>query len=142
MIGQIKVLGRSKQESEKLAKETLERVGMSKFAYSYPDQLSGGQKQRVAIARALCMNPEVLLFDEPTSALDPEITGSVLEVMRELATRKITMLVVTHEIGFAKEVADRVIFMDNGKIVEQGTPTEIFDNPKSERLIAFLDAVI
>ncbi|MBP3320918.1 MAG: amino acid ABC transporter ATP-binding protein, partial [Clostridia bacterium] len=109
---------------------------------AYPAQLSGGQKQRVAIVRALCMNPEVLLFDEPTSALDPEMVGEVLDVMKDLAKSGMTMVVVTHEMGFAKEVGSRVIFMDEGKVVEQGTPTEIFNSPKSERLKSFLSKVL
>lgn len=138
MIGQMKVLKRSKHESEKTAMEYLTKVGMDKFAASLPTQLSGGQKQRVAIARALCMNPEVLLFDEPTSALDPEMVGDVLEVMRDLAKEGLTMIVVTHEMDFAKEVATHVVFMDKGVIVEEGPPNEIFTNPQQERTKAFL----
>ena len=138
MIGQRKVLGRDKGESEKIAMEYLTKVGMAKFASSYPEQLSGGQKQRVAIARALCMNPEVLLFDEPTSALDPEMVGDVLEVMKTLAKEGLTMIVVTHEMDFAKEVSSRVVFMDKGVIVEEGPPSQIFSNPQHERTQAFL----
>ncbi|MBQ6841631.1 MAG: amino acid ABC transporter ATP-binding protein [Firmicutes bacterium] len=124
------------------AKELLAMVGLATKADSYPAQISGGQKQRVAIARGLAMDPKVMLFDEPTSALDPEITGEVLNVMRDLARRKMTMLIVTHEMGFAREVADRVIFMDNGEIVEQGPPQQIFENPQSERLKAFLGSML
>jgi len=124
------------------ARELLAMVGLATKADSYPAQISGGQKQRVAIARGLAMDPKVMLFDEPTSALDPEITGEVLNVMRDLARRKMTMLIVTHEMGFAREVADRVIFMDNGEIVEQGPPQQIFENPQSERLKAFLGSML
>lgn len=138
----IKVNGESKKEAHKKAMDLLNLVGLSTKADTYPSQLSGGQKQRIAIARGLAMNPEIMLFDEPTSALDPEITGEVLNVMKKLATEHITMVVVTHEMGFAKEVADRVIFMDEGKIVEEGKPSEIFDNPKSERLKEFLSAML
>ena len=120
----------------------LTRVGLADRAYSYPDQLSGGQKQRVAIVRALCMNPQVMLFDEPTSALDPEMVGEVLDVMKELANEGMTMVVVTHEMGFAREVGDRVIFMADGVIVEEGTPDEIFNHPKSDRLKSFLSKVL
>lgn len=119
--------------------DLLDKIGLTNWANSYPANLSGGQKQRVAIARALMMNPEILLFDEPTSALDPELTGEVLQVMKDLAEEQMTMVVVTHEMGFAKEVADRVIFMDNGEIVESGLPSELFTNPKNERLKAFLN---
>lgn len=122
--------------------ELLEKVGLKDRANSYPSMLSGGQKQRIAIVRALCMQPEVMLFDEPTSALDPEMVGEVLEVMKDLAKNDMTMAVVTHEMGFAKEVATRVIFMADGKIVEEGTPKDIFENPKSERLKAFLAKVL
>ncbi len=132
----------SKEEANKRAMQLLERVGLSEKAKVYPPQLSGGQKQRVAIARALAMNPEIMLFDEPTSALDPEMVGEVLEVMRELAESGMTMLVVTHEIGFAREVASRVIFMDGGYIVEEGTPDEIFNHPKEPRTIDFLNKVL
>lgn len=118
--------------------ETLDKIGLSNFLHAYPAKLSGGQKQRVAIARALMMEPEILLFDEPTSALDPELTGEVLTVMKDLAEDKMTMVVVTHEMGFAKEVANKVVFMDNGKIEETGSPTSLFTNPQSERTKAFL----
>lgn len=138
----IKVKKQSKAEAEKRGRELLNMVGLGKKEGSYPAQLSGGQKQRVAIARGLAMNPEIMLFDEPTSALDPEITGEVLNVMRELSQEHITMIVVTHEMGFAREVADRVIFMDAGKIVEEGTAEEIFQNPKSDRLKDFLSSVL
>ena len=141
-IAPIKLQGKSQQEAEKLAMGLLERVGLSDRANAYPSQLSGGQKQRVAIVRALCMQPEVMLFDEPTSALDPEMVGEVLEVMKSLAIEGMTMAVVTHEMGFAREVASRVIFVDGGKIVEEGTPNEIFSNPKSERLKGFLAKVL
>lgn len=119
--------------------ELFKKIGLTDRANAYPANLSGGQKQRVAIARALMMNPEILLFDEPTSALDPELTGEVLQVMKDLAEEQMTMIVVTHEMGFAKEVADRVIFMDNGEIIESGPPSELFDNPKNERTKAFLN---
>ena len=124
------------------AMELLERVGLADRADSYPRQLSGGQKQRVAIVRALCMEPDVMLFDEPTSALDPEMVGEVLDVMKELAKASMTMVVVTHEMGFAREVSNRVLFLDEGRIVEQGTPQEIFDHPQSERLQSFLKKVL
>ncbi len=124
------------------AMELLKKIGLEEKADAYPSQLSGGQKQRVAIVRALCMEPEVMLFDEPTSALDPEMVGEVLEVMKNLAAQGMTMVVVTHEMGFAREVASRVVFMDEGVIEEDGTPEEIFDNPKSERLKSFLSKVI
>lgn len=126
-------------EIERRSTELLKKIGLSDRASAYPAKLSGGQKQRVAIARALMMNPEILLFDEPTSALDPELTGEVLQVMKQLAEEHMTMIVVTHEMGFAKEVANRVIFMDNGEIIESGHPTEIFTNPKFERTKAFLN---
>jgi len=138
MIGQIKVLKRSKQEAEEKAMYYLEKVGMKDFAHAGSTQLSGGQKQRVAIARALCMDPEVLLFDEPTSALDPEMVGGILDVMKQLAQEGLTMIVVTHEMAFAKEVSSRVIFMDQGVIAEEGTPQEIFEHPKQERTKEFL----
>lgn len=141
-VSPIKVLGISKEDAEKRAMELLERVGLADRANAYPSQLSGGQKQRVAIVRALCMQPEVMLFDEPTSALDPEMVGEVLEVMKALAKDGMTMAVVTHEMGFAKEVADKVFFIDEGIIMEQGTPEEIFTNPKSPRLKDFLSKVI
>ena len=133
---------KNKKEAEAKALELLERVGLKDRANAYPSQLSGGQKQRVAIVRALCMEPEVMLFDEPTSALDPEMVGEVLDVMKELAHEGMTMIVVTHEMGFAKEVATRVIFMDNGKIAEEGTPEEIFTRPKCDRLKTFLAKVL
>ena len=138
VIGQVKVLKRPKAEAIKKAMFYLEQVGMQCFVHADSSQLSGGQKQRVAIARALCMNPEVLLFDEPTSALDPEMVGDVLEVMKTLAHDKLTMIVVTHEMAFAKEVSNRVVFMDQGIIVESGTPDEIFSNPKHQRTKDFL----
>lgn len=141
-IAPIKLLKISKEEAEKKALELLKRVGLADRAGAYPSQLSGGQKQRVAIVRALCMNPDVMLFDEPTSALDPEMVGEVLAVMKQLAEEGMTMVVVTHEMGFAKEVADRVIFMDEGVIVEIGTPHEIFDNPQNERTKLFLSKVL
>jgi len=125
-----------------MAMEYLKRVGLEEKAQAYPNQLSGGQKQRIAIVRALCMQPDVLLFDEPTSALDPEMVGEVLEVMKDLAKSGMTMLVVTHEMGFAKEVGSRVLFMDDGKIVEENTPEEIFANPKCDRLKDFLSKVL
>ena len=129
-------------EAEAKAMELLERVGLADRADSYPNQLSGGQKQRVAIVRALCMDPEVMLFDEPTSALDPEMVGEVLEVMKTLAKKGMTMIVVTHEMGFAREVSNRVLFMDEGVIAEDGTPEEVFGNPKCERLQSFLAKVL
>ena len=131
-----------KDECIAVAEKLLERVGLSDRADHYPNQLSGGQKQRAAIARALAMNPDIMLFDEPTSALDPEMVGEVLDVMKNLAYEGMTMVVVTHEMGFAREVADRVIFMDDGTMVEEGTPEEIFNNPKSERLKNFLSCVL
>lgn len=132
----------SKEEANKKGMELLERVGVGAKANNYPTQLSGGQQQRVAIARALCMSPNVLLFDEPTSALDPEMVGEVLDVMKQLAEEGMTMVVVTHEMGFAREVADRVIFMDGGVIVEQGHPKDVFGNPQHERTKAFLSKVL
>ena len=132
----------TKQEAEAEAMKLLKMVGLEDRANAYPSQLSGGQKQRIAIVRALCMKPEVMLFDEPTSALDPEMVGEVLDVMKKLAKDGMTMLCVTHEMGFAKEVADRVIFMDEGSIMEEGTPQEIFDNPKNERTKSFLSKVL
>ena len=131
----------SEQAKEK-AMQMLERVGLAEKAEAYPSQLSGGQKQRVAIARALCMNPDIMLFDEPTSALDPEMVGEVLQVMKDLAASGMTMVIVTHEMGFAREVADRVIFMDGGYIVEEGTPEEVLLNPKESRTIDFLNKVL
>ena len=136
----LKIMGKS--EAEELAMKLLTRVGLQDKAQEYPSMLSGGQKQRVAIVRALAMNPDVMLFDEPTSALDPEMVGEVLEVMKELASNGMTMCVVTHEMGFAREVADRVIFMADGKILEEGSPTDVFDNPKDERLKDFLSKVL
>ena len=133
---------KTKSEAEKIGRSLLERVGLPDKANEYPAMLSGGQKQRVAIVRALAMNPEVMLFDEPTSALDPEMVGEVLQVMKELAENGMTMVVVTHEMGFAREVADRVIFMADGKILEQGTPSEVFDSPKDIRLKDFLSKVL
>ena len=141
-IAPTKLLGKSKEEAEKTALELLERVGLADRADAYPSQLSGGQKQRVAIVRALCMDPEVMLFDEPTAALDSEMVGEVLDVMKALARKGMTMVVVTHEMGFAREVATRVVFMDEGKVLEQGTPEEIFDHPKDERLQDFLSKVL
>ena len=141
-IAPLKLLKKSKEEAEKKAMELLNVVNLADRAEAYPAQLSGGQKQRVAIARSLCMDPEVMLFDEPTSALDPEMVGEVLAVMKDLANQGMTMAVVTHEMAFAREVASRVIFMADGKIVEEGTPSEIFDNPKNERLKQFLSKVI
>ena len=132
----------TKAEAETKASELLERVGLADRADAYPNQLSGGQKQRVAIVRALCMDPEVMLFDEPTSALDPEMVGEVLDVMKSLAKKGMTMIVVTHEMGFAKEVSNRVVFMDEGVIAEDGTPDEVFGNPKCERLQSFLAKVL
>ena len=141
-IAPMKLLGKSREEAETLAMELLEKVGLADRANSYPSQLSGGQKQRVAIVRALCMQPDVMLFDEPTSALDPEMVGEVLEVMKSLAHDGMTMIVVTHEMGFAREVGSRVIFMADGRIIEEGEPNEMFANPKSERLKTFLAKVL
>lgn len=132
----------SKAEAENRAREMLKRVGLSEKAESYPSQLSGGQKQRVAIARSLCMQPKIMLFDEPTSALDPEMVGEVLKVMKDLAEEGMTMVIVTHEMGFAREVADRILFMDGGYIVEEGTPMELLMNPKEKRTKDFLDKVL
>ena len=141
-IAPTRLLGKSKSDAEAQAMDLLKRVGLEDRAKAYPNQLSGGQKQRIAIVRALCMDPEVMLFDEPTSALDPEMVGEVLDVMKQLASEGMTMVVVTHEMGFAREVGDRVIFMDYGKIVEENTPAELFANPKSERLQQFLAKVL
>ena len=138
MVGQVKVLKRSKEEAQKLAMKYLKVVGMDQYIHAKPKHLSGGQKQRVAIARALCMEPDVMLFDEPTSALDPEMVGEVLKVMKELAESGLTMLVVTHEMEFAREVSDRVVFMDKGVIAEEGTPEQIFNHPTQERTREFL----
>lgn len=132
----------SKEEAVARAKKMLDRVGLGDKAASYPSQLSGGQKQRVAIARALCMEPDIMLFDEPTSALDPEMVGEVLQVMKDLAAEGMTMVVVTHEMGFAREVSDRVIFMDGGYIIEEGTPQEVLGSPKEARTIDFLNKVL
>ncbi|WP_165969017.1 amino acid ABC transporter ATP-binding protein [Actinomadura sp. KC06] len=142
MIAQRKVLKRDKSEAERIARENLERVGLADKIGSYPAQLSGGQQQRVAIARALAMGPEVMLFDEPTSALDPELVGDVLGVMRGLAEQGMTMLVVTHEMSFAREVADRVVFMDAGAVVEEGPPARVIDDPSHERTRTFLSRVL
>lgn len=141
-IGPMKVKGMKKEAAEEKAMQLLTRVGLQDRSGDYPAQLSGGQKQRVAIVRALCMEPEVMLFDEPTSALDPEMVGEVLDVMKQLAEEGMTMVVVTHEMGFAREVGDRVLFMADGKIVEEGTPEAIFDHPESDRLQSFLEKVI
>lgn len=141
-LGPIKLLKLDKNEAEKRAMELLERVGLADRAGSYPSQLSGGQKQRIAIVRALCMNPDVMLFDEPTSALDPEMVGEVLDVMKQLAKDGMTMVVVTHEMGFAREVGTDVVFVDDGVILEQGPPQEFFGNPKNQRLKDFLSKVL
>ena len=141
-LAPIKVLKKSKAEAEAQAMELLKRVGLEEKANAYPTQLSGGQKQRIAIVRSLCMNPDVMLFDEPTSALDPEMVGEVLMVMRDLAKNGMTMAIVTHEMGFAKEVASRVMFVDEGQIKEENTPQEFFDNPQNERLKEFLSKVL
>lgn len=141
-LAPVKLKKATKEQAEKKAMELLRVVGLEDRAGAYPNQLSGGQKQRVAIVRALCMEPEVMLFDEPTSALDPEMVGEVLDVMKRLAADGMTMLVVTHEMGFAREVADRVIFMDEGVIMEEGTPEEIFNHPKNERTKSFLNKVL
>lgn len=141
-LAPIKVLKMSKADAEARARKLLKRVNLEDRADAYPSQLSGGQKQRIAIVRALCMEPDVILFDEPTSALDPEMVGEVLEVMQSLAAEGMTMVVVTHEMGFAREVASRVIFMRSGKIVEEGTPEEIFEHPQSDRLKTFLAKVL
>ena len=141
-LAPMKLLGKTRQQAEADAMELLNKVGLADRANAYPSQLSGGQKQRVAIVRALAMNPDVMLFDEPTSALDPEMVGEVLAVMKELAASGMTMAVVTHEMGFAREVADRVLFIDEGIIMEEGTPEEVFSNPKSARLRDFLSKVL
>ncbi len=138
VMPQMKVLKRKRDEAEKIAREFIEKVGMTAFVNARPKQLSGGQKQRIAIARALSMNPEVILFDEPTSALDPEMVGEVLDVIKSLAKSGLTMIVVTHEMAFAREVSDRVIFMDGGVVLEEGTPEELFGNPKMPRTREFL----
>ena len=141
-IAPVELKKMTKAEAREKAMELLDKVGLADKADAYPAQLSGGQKQRVAIARALAMNPDIMLFDEPTSALDPEMVGEVLEVMKQLVADGMTMVVVTHEMGFAREVADRVIFMDGGYIVEEGTPEEVFGHPKEERTISFLNKVL
>ena len=142
MVSPMNVLGKSKEEARSKGIELLNAVGLGEKLDAYPNKLSGGQQQRVAIARALAMDPKIMLFDEPTSALDPELVGEVLSVMKKLAESGMTMIVVTHEMGFAREVADRVLFMDGGNIVEEGTPEEIFNAPKSDRLKQFLKAVL
>ena len=136
--GQRLVLGRSKKEAEEIAMDLLEKMSLSSKALSYPCELSGGQQQRVSIARALALNPRVLFFDEPTSALDPELTGEILQVIKDLANQKMTMVVVTHEMAFARDISNHLIFMDGGVIVEQGNPTELMNNPKEERTVQFL----
>ena len=141
-LAPMKLQGKSQQEAEAEAMRLLERVGLADRAHAYPSKLSGGQKQRIAIVRALCMKPDVMLFDEPTSALDPEMVGEVLNVMRDLAAEKMTMVVVTHEMGFAREVATRVMFMDGGYFMEEAAPEEFFSNPKNERLKSFLSKVL
>ena len=141
-LGPVQLLKKSQAEADQKAMQLLERVGLAERAEAYPSQLSGGQKQRIAIVRALCMEPDVMLFDEPTSALDPEMVGEVLDVMKELAREGMTMVVVTHEMGFAREVADRVIFMDGGKIVEVNTPDELFDHPQNPKTQLFLSKVL
>ena len=141
-LAPMKLRGLSEKEATELAMGYLERVGLPDKANAYPSQLSGGQKQRIAIVRSLCMDPDVMLFDEPTSALDPEMVGEVLDVMKDLAKNGMTMLIVTHEMGFAKEVASRVMFIDDGKIVEENTPDELFDHPKSDRLQSFLAKIL
>ncbi len=141
-LAPMKLLGLSKEQAEAEAMELLERVGLKDKAYAYPSQLSGGQKQRIAIVRSLCMHPEVMLFDEPTSALDPEMVGEVLNVMTDLARDGMTMVIVTHEMGFAKEVGTRVMFVDEGQIKEENEPEEFFDNPQNERLKEFLSKII
>ena len=141
-LAPMKLLKKSASEAKDKAMELLKRVNLDDRAHAYPNQLSGGQKQRIAIVRALCMEPEVMLFDEPTSALDPEMVGEVLDVMKQLASAGMTMVVVTHEMGFAREVADRVIFMDGGKIVEEGTPEDIFQHPQQQRTKDFLEKVL
>ncbi|MGM9582885.1 MAG: amino acid ABC transporter ATP-binding protein, partial [Phascolarctobacterium sp.] len=142
MLAPMKVRGITKEEAEATATKYLQKVGLLDKAHSYPDQLSGGQQQRVAIARALCMKPKALLFDEPTSALDPEMVNEVLDVMKELANEGMTMAVVTHEMGFAREVGDRVVFVDSGVIQEEGTPEELFGHPKTERCKSFLSKIL
>ncbi len=142
MLAPMKVLGQSETEAKKIAQQYLEKVGIADKANSYPSQLSGGQQQRVAIARGLAMNPEIMLFDEPTSALDPEMIGEVLDVMKALAHEGMTMVVVTHEMGFAREVADRIVFMDEGRILEEAVPAEFYENPREERARLFLSRIL
>ena len=142
MLAPVKVRHEPKEEAEKAARQLLERVGLADKAENYPTQLSGGQQQRVAIARALAMKPKVMLFDEPTSALDPEMVGEVLDVMRKLAEEGMTMVIVTHEMGFAREVGDRLLFVDDGRIIEQGQPQEVFEHPREERTKLFLSKVL
>ncbi len=141
-VAPVKLQGKTEEEANAYAMELLERVGLSDRANDYPSQLSGGQQQRIAIVRSLCMKPDVMLFDEPTSALDPEMVGEVLNVMRDLASQKMTMVVVTHEMGFAREVANRVMFLDQGDFVEENEPKEFFSNPKNDRLKTFLSKVL
>ena len=141
-IAPVTLRKKTKPAADAMARQLLERVGLADRADAYPNQLSGGQKQRIAIVRALCMEPDVMLFDEPTSALDPEMVGEVLDVMKQLAREGMTMVVVTHEMGFAREVGDRVIFMDSGRIIEQGTPEQIFDHPENPRLKEFLGKIL
>ncbi len=142
ILAQVKVLKKDRNDAEAMALKQLEKVGMREFAHAYPATLSGGQKQRVAIARALCMEPEILLFDEPTSALDPEMVGEVLNVIKELAEEDMTMVVVTHEMSFAQDAADKVVFMDDGLILEEGSPDQIFNHPKNERTRQFLSRIL
>lgn len=142
ILAQVKVLKKDMNDAEAMALKQLEKVGMREFAHAYPATLSGGQKQRVAIARALCMEPEILLFDEPTSALDPEMVGEVLNVIKELAEEDMTMVVVTHEMSFAQDAADKVVFMDDGLILEEGSPDQIFNHPKNERTRQFLSRIL
>ncbi|MBQ1568213.1 MAG: amino acid ABC transporter ATP-binding protein [Erysipelotrichaceae bacterium] len=142
ILAQVKVLKRNKEDARKIAIDNLTKVGMADFINAYPATLSGGQKQRVAIARALCVDPEILLFDEPTSALDPEMVGEVLNVIKDLADEKMTMIIVTHEMAFAKDVADKIVFMDSGIILEEGSPEEIFNHPKNERTRQFLSRIL
>ena len=142
VLAQVRVLKKSRKEAETKALQELEKVGLGDLVHAYPSTLSGGQKQRVAIARALCMDPEILLFDEPTSALDPEMVGEVLNVIRELAQEDMTMVIVTHEMAFARDVADKVIFMDEGVILEEGKPEKIFDHPEQERTRQFLARIL
>ena len=141
-LAPVKLQGKSEEEANEMAMKLLERVGLSDRAQAYPSQLSGGQKQRIAIVRALCMKPDVMLFDEPTSALDPEMVGEVLDVMKELAQDNMTMVVVTHEMGFAREVGDRVLFLEDGVIMDEGAPDQIFGSPKTDRLKSFLAKVL